>query len=140
MPPSSVAQRKRAAVPAPAIRKSFVDGFDVMPVGTPCPAPLAAGMITGEGGEIAVPDPLYSVDVPLPLFETQIGLVASIAMPHPLTRFGSILAATPGRSATSFVTAYRPSSANAGNASVTATASAATRPMACAMREGMIMS
>src|SRR5690349_4343811 len=105
MPPSSVAHRKRAAVPAPAIRKSLADGFDVMPVGTPCPAPLAAGIVTGDGGEIAAPEPLYNVDVPVPLFETQIGLVASIAMPHPLTRFGSMLAATPGRSATRFVTA-----------------------------------
>ena len=33
--PSSVDHRKIAAVPAPAMRKSFVDGFAVTPVGTP---------------------------------------------------------------------------------------------------------
>src|SRR6185437_11748067 len=100
--PSSVDQRKMAALPGPPSRKSFVDGLDVMPVGAPCSIPFTGGMTTGEGGETCVPRPLYSVDVPVPLFDTQIGLVARIAIPQPLTRFASALAATPGTSATSF--------------------------------------
>src|SRR5690348_13624923 len=104
MAPSSVAHGKIAAVPGPASRKSAVEGFDVMPVGTPCPLPLAEGIITGDGGEICTPRPLYSVDMPDPLSETQIGLVGRIAIPQPFTRLVSVCGATPGTSATRRVT------------------------------------
>jgi hypothetical protein len=50
------------------------------------------------------PAPLYSVDVPVPLFATHHGLVALALNPHALTKFGSVIFAKPGTSETKLVT------------------------------------
>jgi hypothetical protein len=70
------------------------------------------GTLTTNGGDggggKGVPAKLYSVDTLGSLSDTHHGLVGPRASPHALTRFGSVVAARPGMSDTSGVTANVP--------------------------------
>ena len=63
---------------------------------------LAGGIVTTNGR--GAPLPSYRVETPLPLSATHHGLVGDRVNPQGLTRFGSTVGATPGRSETRLVT------------------------------------
>ena len=88
MAPSSVAHRNSAAVPAPLNGKSVVDGFDVIPAGTPWPCHPLPVSRRATAKLLVVPAPLYRVDTPVPFSATPKGLVALAAMPRPLMSVG----------------------------------------------------
>ena len=66
-----------------------------MPVGPP-----ATLTTSGFGWNCGTPSPLYSVETSVPLSFTHHGDVELAAMPHALTRFGSVLSAFPAWSET----------------------------------------
>src|SRR5262245_17878345 len=106
MVPSSVAKRKRAGLP---LSMNPLDVLNTVPVGVP-DDPVGSG---GDGmpttsklidtGVLFAPGTVYSVDTLAPLSEIQKGLVELSEMPQGLTRWGSVTAATPGKSETRFV-------------------------------------
>src|SRR5271166_5445957 len=90
MVPSSVAKMKFAGL-----------GLKTWPSGAAVPVdPMGGGMVTTS--ERGVPVLLYNVASPVPLSETQNGLVGEKDTPHGLTRLGSVHAARPGMSETRF--------------------------------------
>ena len=102
--PSSVAKMKEALPECPPWEtvKSEAVELKTIPVGAAGPAaPAGGGMATTRPS--FVPAPLYSVERPLPLSETQKGLVDEATIPHGFTRFRSTLAARPGMSETKSV-------------------------------------
>src|SRR5262245_3713413 len=116
MVPSSVANRKTeaagpwpfAATLNPPLGPPKV--LNTVPVGVP-PAPRGSagggpGIFTT--GDCGVPAVVDSVDTPVPLSETQKGLPPLSEMPQGLTRLGSRVLATPGRSDTRFVCSTLP--------------------------------
>ena len=78
------------------------------PVG-PCGPAAVVGIATNPLGAmltrvtVVLPATLYSVEVPVPWFETQNGLAALREMPHGLTSRGSVMEASPGIFDTRFV-------------------------------------
>src|SRR5689334_18181759 len=99
--PVWVAHRKRATAVVlfgAGILKSVVP-LNTVPVGEP------GGMVTVSATFVrgVVTSPEYKVALPLTLSETQNGLVGLNVMPHGLTRSGSVMLATPGRSETRLV-------------------------------------
>src|SRR5215510_16450937 len=98
--PSSVAKMKRlAALVVPfetaksaVLLKTWPVGLDVVPAGLPA----GGGIVTISA--CFVPAVLKSVVRPVPLSETQVGLVALCDMPHGFTRSGSVWSAIPGMS------------------------------------------
>src|SRR6266446_136304 len=95
--PSSVAKIKRATA-LEATAKSVVL-LNTTPVGAPGGVPPAGGGIVTTS-DCGVPLPLYIVDKPAWLSDTQNGLLALLAIPHGLTRFVSVLSAIPAMSET----------------------------------------
>src|ERR1019366_8362495 len=97
----------------------FLASLKTWPVGAPVGMPTTRGT-----GRRAVPSiaPRYSVVTSLPLSETQIGVAGPAAMPHGLTRLGSVLQATPGMSDSRFVWRYSFSAAPLGMVAVLALA------------------
>src|ERR1041384_266946 len=90
--PSSVTKMKRSP------KKSALP-LKTVPVGAEGGVPPGGtGMVTTNG--TIAPAPLYSVATPVPLSATHHGLVALRASPQGLTRWGSVVAASPGTSET----------------------------------------
>src|SRR5436309_1426670 len=119
MVPLSVANRKRAG-PAcgPCPTTNSGPPLNTVPVGAP------ATCTTSDWG---MPAPSYSVERSVPLSATHHGVVGPAARPHALTRFGSVCAAWPGRSDTSFVTRYEFEAARAPAPGLAASALPANR-------------
>src|SRR5215472_8996397 len=66
-----------------------------------------SGAAAGAGvGMLPLTPPVYSVEVSDPLLATHNGLVPISDCPHGLTRFGSVMRATPGMSEIRFVWVY----------------------------------
>src|SRR6266568_4385375 len=87
--PSSVSNRNRAGPDkVPAVTVNPLVALKTVPVGVPGPEPEAGGMVNtrGEPGGNGWPWPLYSVENPVKLSETQKGLVELKEMPHGLRR------------------------------------------------------
>src|SRR4051794_37485201 len=113
MVPSSVTNRKTDAADVGALARvtpltlkppvAPPSPLNTVPVGVPsAPSGLPGiGMLTTsgliEGAGLPEPGTLYSVDRPVPLSETQTGLVGASEMPQGLTRWMSCNWATPGR-------------------------------------------
>src|SRR3954449_9989575 len=76
------------------------------PVGADGNGPVGFGIVTTKGAPTGKgwPALLYNVETPVPLSDTHHGLVGVRVNPQELTRFGSTVAATPGRSETSLST------------------------------------
>src|SRR6266516_8160220 len=99
--PSSVANKKRlGAEAAPLLTRKSAVALKTVPVGVPA-VPSGAGIVTVRGTFWSAV--LYSVDVPVPLLATQIGLVPLEDRPHGLTTLESVMAASPGTSDTRLV-------------------------------------
>src|SRR5262249_19402656 len=83
--------------PAMSVLNTVPVGVPLAPSGSP-----GAGMLTTseliETGVLFVPGTLYRVDRLVPLSEIQNGPAGLSEMPQGLTRWGSVTAATPGRS------------------------------------------
>src|SRR5258706_9702619 len=93
--PSSVSKRNRAGPDVlPCVITKPLVPLKTVPVGVPGPEPEACGMLTtrGEPGGNGLPLPLYSVETPVPLSETQKGLEELSEIPQGLTRWGSVKA------------------------------------------------
>src|SRR3974390_3806796 len=95
MVPSSAEKMKLALVPLGS--RKAVPALKTWPVGVPF-LPPAPGTVTTRG--VIAPEPLYRVDVPVPVFELQKGLVPLMGTPQGLTTLGAGTSATPGWSAT----------------------------------------
>ena len=83
--PSSVQKRKLAAFPVATGKDVVV--FAMTPLTAPPVGLVGMGIVTTSA--TAAPVVPYSVEVPEPLLPIQNGLVAVVAKPHGLTRFGS---------------------------------------------------
>src|SRR5437868_3224374 len=101
--PSSVANSSvpGALLPFAEMTKPVV-ALVTTPVGADAPEPPGAGIVIVPGAT-GCPVPSRLVDFPDPFSEIQSPLLSPKAIPHGLTRFGSVLAAIPGRSETRFV-------------------------------------
>src|SRR5439155_11388296 len=96
MVPSSVVNRKRLGAETPFSAMANPDPpLKTVPVGVP-PAVAGDGTLTTSG--TGWPRPSRRSDTPLPLLANQNGPVGLNAMPHGLTRFGSVTRANPGTS------------------------------------------
>src|ERR1051326_1796081 len=93
--PFSFAKMNRAVVPGPPTRK-----LDVLLNTVPVGAEFAPGIVTTRAR--FTPPPSYNVALAVPLFETHQGLPPERAMPHGLTKSGSVNVAKPGISDTRF--------------------------------------
>ena len=88
MSPSSEAKMNRAAPAAvPLLTTKSLEPLKTMPVGAPGSLADADGTVTTS--DSMFPRPSYSVDLPVPLSATQMGLVALNAMPQPFLRLSS---------------------------------------------------
>src|SRR5258708_11928251 len=96
MVPSSVEKMNDAGMPGAALKDEVP--LNIAPVGAP--PVLAVGVAMATINALATPLPLYSVDKPVLLSDTQNGLVGEATNPHGFTRPGSTLSAMPGRSET----------------------------------------
>src|ERR1700687_3483201 len=94
--PSSVANMKCEPPKSPELP------LNTCPVGAEGGTPrVGGGTVTTNG--IMLPAPLYSVATPVWLSDTQNGEVGANDTPHGLTKFGSVVTATPGISDTRLV-------------------------------------
>src|SRR5580658_6825606 len=83
--PSSVQKMKLAAFPVATVKEVVV--LAMTPLTAPPVGPVVVGIVTTRA--TAAPVVPYRVDVPVPLLPIQNGLVAVVAMPQGLTKFGS---------------------------------------------------
>src|SRR6266511_6356695 len=94
--PASVAKMNREEPElVPSLTTNPEPPLNTNPVGPPA-------TLTTSG--TALPDPSYSVETSVSLSATHHGVVGPATSPHALTRWASVLAASPGWSETSFVT------------------------------------
>src|SRR3954470_10413877 len=93
--PSSVSKMKRSP-------KKSEPPLKTTPVGEAGGVPPGCTGIVTTSGTIP-PEPLYSVETPVPLSATHHGLLELRASPQGLTRFGSVVGAIPGTSDTRLV-------------------------------------
>src|SRR5207244_7204710 len=103
MEPSSLTKMNNADAEVPFL----LTGKNPVSLNT-VPVGLAPSVLLAEGGiattrELAVPSWLYSVETPVPLSLTQIVPLDPAAIPHGLTRCGSVCCATPAMSDWKFV-------------------------------------
>src|SRR5687767_11946984 len=93
MTPSSVTKMKRLGPDSPPLlTMKLLDALKTMPVGEPPPSVFPGdGMFTTNG--FALPSPSYNVDTPESASATQTLPNGLKAMPHELTRLGSVCSA-----------------------------------------------
>src|SRR5258706_5051924 len=113
IPPCSLANIKLAG---DAPRRKEVVSLKMMPVGAPGPSAVfphcwvGVGWVAGPGiltmRLTALPLPSNSVESPVPLSDTQNGLVGDATRPQGLTRHGSRRSASPAISDTRLCCAY----------------------------------
>src|SRR5437016_4053706 len=116
MMPASESKMNEAAPDLPFSEICHDDvELNTMPVGAPL------GIVTTKPPMLPVPWS-YRVDRPVPLSDTQMGLLPDCAMPHGFTRFGSVCAAFPAISESSLVilNAVAPIAGEASSARATA--------------------
>jgi hypothetical protein len=129
--PSSVAKMKRAGLPglsrkSPVLLDTWPVGVDTVPIGEPAGGGMVTtrGLPTGKG----CPAPLYRVENPAPLSETQKGEVAEWDIPQGFFRFESVFMARPGISETRLVWTYPAAAAGSARNKTTPMIARLTKP------------